>query len=465
MAVELREFIGDSPSAKSITASKNGLTNLTEGYNILDPIAKDSIMQDIEGIHVGPTRNFTWYTEEALLSSIPTWTQPYQKPLIMHHNETDGKIIGRVVHVQHVTTNTRSNTPALVFTCNIPDKEGKEQIQDGRLKTVSIGVTAHDITCSICGEQIEVDENGMSSCGHLRGAVYKTSKGEEVCYWMVHKMEAKELSYVIVPSDIYAHNIRTYKPTQKQIIDSQENLNINKNVNLNEGVNNTMGNQVNTQESTNVTEATKINEVNGQATNTKEDPLVDPGKTQETKTVQSEEGKEENKEPEKDLAKENEKLKADLKLKSEKLIEVQKSVLALQNEVEKLNNTIKEESDLRKNAETELITAQVETREAIEENLNSLRKIANKESISKEKLAIRTKESLLDSIKDLKEELNNVSKSINIAEANDPTLKKNVEMKENVQDNCVKANANNSNNLNEAVNIDDIYKFFGVKIN
>lgn len=463
MAVELREYIGDCPSAKSVTSAskKGGLTNLTEGYNVIDPIAKDSIMQDIEGIHVGPTRNFTWYTDEALLSSVQSWTQPYQKPLIMHHNETDGKIIGRVVHAQHVTTNTRSGTPALVFTCNVPDKEGKEQIQDGRLKTVSIGVIAHDITCSICGKQIEVDEDGLSTCGHMRGAVYNTAEGEKVCYWMVHKMEAKELSYVIVPSDIYAHNIRTYKPTQKQIIDSQENLNTNKNVNLNEGVNNTMSNPITNQEGANVTEATKINEVNGQATNVAEDgTTTEPVQTQ---TEPAEPKANEPQEPEKDLAKENEDLKAELQAKNDKLVEVQKSVLALQKEVEKLNNTIKEESDLRKNAETELITAQVEARDAIEDSLNSLRQIANKEALAKETLAVRTKESLLDSIKDLKEELSNAGKKVNIAEANDPTLKKNPEIKENVQDDCVKAKATNSNNLNEAaVNINDVYKIFGV---
>lgn len=466
MAVELREYIGDCPSAKSATiGNKKGTkANLTEGYNVIDPIAKDSIMQDIEGIHVGPTRNFTWYTDEALISSVTTWTQPYQKPLIMHHNETDGKIIGRVVHAQHVTQNTRSGTPALVFTCNVPDKEGKEQIQDGRLKTVSIGVIAHDITCSICGQQIEVDEDGVSTCGHLRGAVYNTSEGEKVCYWMVHKMEAKELSYVIVPSDIYAHNIRTYKPTQKQILDSQESFNQNKNVNLNEGVNNIMNDQNNMVKGTNVNEATKINEVNGQATNANEDdvttnqpvnqPQEDPQVKEDDKKAQ---------EPETDLAKENESLKAELQASKEKIAEVQKSVIALQKELEKLNNTVKEETELRKNAENELLTAQVEARDAIEDSLNSLRVIANKESIAKDQLAIRTKESLLDSIKDLKEELSNNTKKVNIAEANDPTLKKNLDLNENVQKQCVKTNTVNSNNLNEAaVSLDDVFKSFGV---
>ena len=70
------------------------------------------------------------------------------------------------------------------------DKEGIEQIKDGRLKTVSIGVIAHDVRCSICGEQVEIiDEYGNTACGHSKGNVYD----DQVCYWKIYKMEAKEL--------------------------------------------------------------------------------------------------------------------------------------------------------------------------------------------------------------------------------------------------------------------------------
>ena len=91
MAIEIREYIGDS---MNITESAvKGPINLNENFNEIGPISNDSIIQFIEGIHVGPTRNFTWYMNEALISSIPSWTKPYQRPLIMHHNEKDGKII------------------------------------------------------------------------------------------------------------------------------------------------------------------------------------------------------------------------------------------------------------------------------------------------------------------------------------------------------------------------------------
>ena len=125
MSIFIKEYLNSKAENSNITVS-NASLNLSESYNYSAPISKDSIMQEIEGIHVGPTRNFNWYTENALKSSQRSWTHPYQKPLIMNHNEKDGKIIGRIVSAEYVTTNTRSNTPAILFTCNIPDKEAKE---------------------------------------------------------------------------------------------------------------------------------------------------------------------------------------------------------------------------------------------------------------------------------------------------------------------------------------------------
>ena len=79
MALEIKEYIGSV--ATNINGNNPNNINLTES-NILTSrnFAKNSIMQDIEGIHVGPSRNFNWYTEQALDSSIESWTKPYNKP-------------------------------------------------------------------------------------------------------------------------------------------------------------------------------------------------------------------------------------------------------------------------------------------------------------------------------------------------------------------------------------------------
>ena len=59
---------------------------------------------------------------------------------------------------------------------------------------------------------------------------------------MIYKIEAKELSYVIVPSDIYAHNTKTLKAEDylkanksKKDIEAKES-NLKEGLNLNEFV-------------------------------------------------------------------------------------------------------------------------------------------------------------------------------------------------------------------------------------
>ena len=409
MAIELQEYVGSRAINKEI--SKNTNLDCKEYVVDLDPVSDNSIMQEIEGLHVGPTRNFTWYMESALDSSIPSWTKPYQKPLIMHHNEQNGKIIGRVVSVEKKSVNTRSGTPALLFTCNVPDKEGIEQIQDGRLKTVSVGVTAHDVRCSICGEQIELDANGYSVCGHDRGNEYNG----QTCYWQVYEMEAKELSYVIVPSDIYTHNIRSYsvKPNKK--------VGLNESLNLKEGEFKKMeDNKTNID----VTEKANIEEV------VKTDAPVATTATEAETKEQVEKSIVEQKDEE--IAT----LKADIaRLEAEKdntvkdLAKAKTDLATIVDKLDSVQTALRQEIVLKEAIETKLISSKTELREAVEENLNTLRTALNKPVVLQESLSTRTIESIKDSIVDLKEELTGKNSVLNITESVDETLK----AKENIK--------------------------------
>ena len=405
MAIEIKEYIGDD-FFNEINSDTNNIINIKEYDDEINPVSEDAIIQEIEGIHVGPTRNFTWYMESALDSSIDSWTKPYQKPLIMHHNEKDGTIIGRIISVRKETKNTRSNTPALVFSCNVPDKDGKEQILDGRLKTVSIGITCKDLRCSICGNQVELDENGIPICEHERGNVYN----DKVCYWEVHQMEAKELSYVIVPSDIYTHNLKTYKINSKA--ESNVNLCENLNLNLKEG---------------------KIKEMTIEKSNIEKEPSTEDIATITEKEHDVEAKEVENKEVE-EKATENkteiEELKAEIeKLKAEKESikkDAEKAKEDLNIIVDKLNSvqtSLQQEIILKESLESKLINSKKELREAMEDNLNSLRTALNKPVVLKENLNSRSIESIKDSISDLKSELSGFNSVKNIVESVDPTLK------------------------------------------
>ena len=166
-------------------------------------VSPDSINVDIEGIHSIVTRNFTYYSPECLKKSAPYWTSPYEKPVIMHHNDKDGIQIGRIKCAEY-QEKTRAGMPGLLFTCNIGDDAGIKGVKNGTLSTVSIGAIIHKATCSICGQNIASE----GECEHKRGKYYD----DKLCYWIMEDMEPKELSYVIVPSDKYANTVRIYKP-------------------------------------------------------------------------------------------------------------------------------------------------------------------------------------------------------------------------------------------------------------
>lgn len=96
----------------------------------------------------------------------------------MHHNEKDGQIIGRVHSVEYTEVDTRGDTPALIFTVNVGDEDGKKGIKNGTLSTVSIGVIAHELRCSICGTNLA--EEGL--CEHEKGEYYDVDGEQQLCY-------------------------------------------------------------------------------------------------------------------------------------------------------------------------------------------------------------------------------------------------------------------------------------------
>lgn len=379
MAIVMREYLG-SPMG----ASENCFIpfSLKEGVDTGNVISGDSVMVDIEGIHVGPTRNFTWYTEEALKSSIPTWTRPYQRPLILHHNEKDGKIIGRVLAANYTDVNTRSKTGALVFTCNVPDQEGKSGVKDGRLKTVSIGVIAHDVRCSICGQVI----SEYGECEHERGMEYDGN----ICYWMIYKMEAKELSYVIVPSDIYAHNIKIYSPSEKNISESLKP----------EGV----------------LKVTKAKEIKESAEGT---VIVEDADKKVDAIVEDAEKKIETTEQD---TEDVETLKATITKLQGIIADLEKKVTAAEAKAENADG-------LRTAAEQELVSVNTQLKEFAVEQILMLREQLGRPTLLKESLVKRSQDSLMDSILDLKEELAPKGKAVDLKESNED-IEKVVEVKE-----------------------------------
>ena len=213
MAIEIKEYVGFSssePTKNNEIIVRESATAVAVPQRMISP---DSLMVDIEGIHSDVlTINCTKYSEQCLKDSLPYWTNPHEIPVIMHHNDEDGKIIGRVKNVEMIDSK-RSGTPAILFTCNIGDEDGVKGIKNGTLSTVSIGAVAYDVTCSICGANV-----AECDCGHKKGRVYDG----KLCYWTINDMEPREVSYVILPSDKYAQTMKVYKPGKKELKESVE---------------------------------------------------------------------------------------------------------------------------------------------------------------------------------------------------------------------------------------------------
>ena len=458
MPIEFKEYL----NAKAVSfhpSSKNHELQFSESYKNLNPVSKNALLVDIEALHVGPTRNYTWYTEQAIKSSLPTWTAPYERPLIMFHNEDDGVTIGRVFNASEKLKDTRSETPALLLSVNVPDKEGKEEILDGRLKTVSVGVIAKDVRCSICGAQLELDENGYPTCGHMKGHMYDG----EMCYWQIYEMEAKELSYVIVPSDPYAHNVKIYNSDGKDIALTES---LDSNLNLKEGANNMSDPVKMKQEGIKPTDTktTTSEDPAADSENTSEEPKSDEPTSAESKTEPTTADDVENmKKQIETLEKENKQLKEEKATVEQSLKETEVLLDTVKKSLKTTQASLAQETTLRESAENSALELKKMIKEPKAKELNSLRQKIGLEALSEEVLSKRTLDSINDSINDLKESLEiqkpSEPKSVETPNVEDPTLKEshtndaNKNFKESINSDKNASNINFEENFNQILNL------------
>ena len=209
-------------------------------------------------------------------------------------------------------------------------------------------------------------------CEHERGVAYDG----ETCYWDIHSMEAKELSYVIVPSDIYAKNKKIYtvtksgeKPQIRESLDAEKK----------EGVKKQMAT---TKEAT----EEQLEEANAKITEleAKVSELTESLQNAENKVTELT-----------DSSTELEGKVAELEGKAKELEESKASLEA----------EIKESAEMREGLEKALEEAKIAKKEALIETVQALRKVTGKKELDGEVAKNRSESSLEDAIMDLKEEL------------------------------------------------------------
>lgn len=146
----------------------------------------------LEATHTGVNRNKVEYTSFGLESSTDSWTEDYQKPVLLNHN-TYSDPLGRVVNAEYKQSVIDASKYCIQLTLEITNAAAIERFLDGRYKTFSIGGYADSAKCSICGK----DQMKDGWCGHSRGRKYDNKE----CYWTLGQMSYDEISVVNCPAD------------------------------------------------------------------------------------------------------------------------------------------------------------------------------------------------------------------------------------------------------------------------
>lgn len=375
MPIVLNEFVGFDPKnpKESSFHSQNIVLpqQLTETAHEAQP--DTYFTAKIEAIHADfGTRNYTRYTEESIRKAVESWTNPYYAPVIMYHNDYDGQVIGRVMKAE-LAESTKMQGRCLLLTASIPDWHSEEGVRNGILSTVSIGASATDVRCSICGAQLSEGE----FCDHVRGDVYDG----QTAYWDVHEWEAKEISFVIVPSDKYA-GVISYSEEDGE--DGEAHAP------------HVMRLATDVHESEEIGKKTEI-PVNIDIKEKHQEGMNNLDiKEAEAKISSLETAN-------KALAGDKVTLQESIDTLNSEKVALQESVKSLKAEAEKKDLEVTHERELREAAEKKITDMEHEVKVSLAESLAALREKAGKPAI--EKLEERSIDSLHDSIADIKAEI------------------------------------------------------------
>lgn len=180
-----------------------------------------SLLSEAQVTHGGIVNaNYGYYKPEKLQASVPSWTAPYGKPVLVHHDKMKDNV-GRVVGSQY-----KSSVPTFVpkiknsvyqtdFSyrglgyiqnlLSISDADAVDKVLDGRYLTLSVHGDNDAMECSICNQEWVND----GKCYHRFGDFYENDRTgeEELCYWKAGNFLWDEVSFVNEPADPFAQII------------------------------------------------------------------------------------------------------------------------------------------------------------------------------------------------------------------------------------------------------------------
>ena len=227
-----------------------GLVPGSSQQNDLANVAGRGLVIKVAATHAGLiTRNNGFYLPDKMRTGAVTWTEHYQKPIQVHHEDHQDPV-GRVLSARYVETvgmvtdrfrnhvlrdslgkqvgtangqfwqdfcsdgsfsnklkqiklmDSILNDPHyagvgfIELTADITDPVAIQKVIDGRFLTGSVGAVSDKAVCSVCDTNWLEDEH----CGHKPGRLYDGKK----CFVVAGNLEYDEWSFVNTPADRHA---------------------------------------------------------------------------------------------------------------------------------------------------------------------------------------------------------------------------------------------------------------------
>lgn len=205
--VSIQDSVGNNINVQKYLSSINDSNSSTKVPEYIDVV--------IEATHDGQNLNCEVYHAESMEKDCNTFTQNYNKPMLLNHNTRNCSPVGRIQESTAKPSVIVANKTAVSVTARIYDQDAIIKILDGRYNTVSIGGNASTITCNYCGATI-VKDGKFQFCGHYRGNSYKDQQGvEKLCTWSFEDIVYQELSFVNCPADVYAQVVNIKIPSEE----------------------------------------------------------------------------------------------------------------------------------------------------------------------------------------------------------------------------------------------------------
>lgn len=204
--------------------------NIEEIRNVFSDKNVSKVKVRIEATHSGfiNANNF-FYTPMGMKDGIPSFTEPYGKPICVNHN-TDVDPVGRIYEANYIDYKQYDSSPLvkkiktnpaakLVDTvkefiktplyrspsykglghseiyAEITDQDAMQKVLDKRYLTVSVSGGVDSAYCSVCG--VDKLSDSDNTCSHYRGEIYDGEKA----FLIGGNMKFKETSYVNIPAD------------------------------------------------------------------------------------------------------------------------------------------------------------------------------------------------------------------------------------------------------------------------